>query len=366
MKISKIPGLGRFGVFIDDVDFNHLTDEEWLEIGKIHMNSLVTIIRNINLDHELFPTYIWKFGQPRFAASTFLQKKYNKPILELIRLATDNDPSIEDADKRRLVFGRYINTKTKHNTVMQRVQGGFDEEGHPLGLFAEGELGWHSNEPGALSATPGVALYGNAGMVGSATGFCTTVDYYESVSESFRSELNEMIVVHKFNSKPVTGLNDTQTLDTIGYAACPVDYAEVPLVMDSPGGIRGLHYSYGTSYQIKGMSLEQSSAVFAELEKNLFTEKYTYDHWYTQNNDLLLFDNSITNHRRLGNTDGRLAFRTIFDYTAMQDDFYQPYSLHPSVARKYISEIKDSVRLNNIKPTQFKMPTALDYVKTFF
>ena len=39
MKISKIPGLGRFGIFIDDVDFNHLTDEEWLEIGK-HSNPL--------------------------------------------------------------------------------------------------------------------------------------------------------------------------------------------------------------------------------------------------------------------------------------------------------------------------------------
>ena len=34
MKISKIPGLGRFGVFVDDVDFDHITDEEWMEIGR--------------------------------------------------------------------------------------------------------------------------------------------------------------------------------------------------------------------------------------------------------------------------------------------------------------------------------------------
>jgi len=49
MKVSKIPGLGRFGIFIDDVDFDHLTDEEWLEIGKMHLDNFVTIIRNTNL-----------------------------------------------------------------------------------------------------------------------------------------------------------------------------------------------------------------------------------------------------------------------------------------------------------------------------
>ena len=37
MKISKIPGLGRFGVFIDDVDFYSMTEEEWTEIGQIHL-----------------------------------------------------------------------------------------------------------------------------------------------------------------------------------------------------------------------------------------------------------------------------------------------------------------------------------------
>ena len=50
MKISKIPGLGRFGVFIDDIDFKNLTEEEWMEIGKLHLSSLVLqnlISRNI-------------------------------------------------------------------------------------------------------------------------------------------------------------------------------------------------------------------------------------------------------------------------------------------------------------------------------
>ena len=51
MKISKIPGLGRFGVFIDDVDLDAISNEEWLEIGKIHLDSLVTVIRGNDIDH---------------------------------------------------------------------------------------------------------------------------------------------------------------------------------------------------------------------------------------------------------------------------------------------------------------------------
>ena len=46
MKITKIPGLGRFGIFIDDVDFTTITNEEWMEIGQLHLQNLVTIIRD--------------------------------------------------------------------------------------------------------------------------------------------------------------------------------------------------------------------------------------------------------------------------------------------------------------------------------
>jgi hypothetical protein len=39
MKVSKIPGLGRFGIFIDDVDFEHMSDDQWMEIGRLHLEN---------------------------------------------------------------------------------------------------------------------------------------------------------------------------------------------------------------------------------------------------------------------------------------------------------------------------------------
>lgn len=45
MKITKIPGFGNYGQYIDNVDFTTLTDEEWLEIGRLHLKNLLTIFR---------------------------------------------------------------------------------------------------------------------------------------------------------------------------------------------------------------------------------------------------------------------------------------------------------------------------------
>lgn len=363
MKISKIPGLGRFGIYIDNVDFNHITDDEWMEIGRLHLNSLVTIIRNCNMDYDSFPAYIKKFGPYRYSGTAYLQKKYNKTLQELQDAAFNNADFLEDREKNALIQGVKVSTKTKDGLFMGRVQDGFDRDGRPKGLFPEGELGWHSNESGVLSSAPGVALYGCRNMKGSATGFSTTVDYYESISDSMRSELDEMMVIHKYEGAAVPGLNDQFTHDNLVIASCPVDYSEVPMVIDSPGGQRGLHFSPGTVHSIKGMTQLESKKLFDELYKHLYSEKYTYDHWYQNNNDLLLFENSITAHRRIGSIKNRLAYRVAHDYTYLQKGAYLPYKLHPHIQRKYIKEIRENIKLTGIK--NYKLPTTLDYLKTF-
>ena len=65
MKISKIPGLGRFGIFIDDVDFTTITNEEWMEIGKLHLQNLVTIIRDCKLTWDKQTDFCTQFGDTR-------------------------------------------------------------------------------------------------------------------------------------------------------------------------------------------------------------------------------------------------------------------------------------------------------------
>lgn len=355
MKVSKIPGLGRFGIFIDDVDFATLSNEEWLEIGQLHLQNFVTIIRDCNLKWQDQPEWLMKWGDTRYGIRYNILKKYpGRTWSEVVHLSLANSPEIEDIDKLRLSnIARMQEIDPNTGRHVMRVSGKKDDDGHPLGMFAEGELLWHSNESGTLTFTPGVALLSGEGMVGSATGFLTTPDYYESVSNAFRSELDEMILVHSFTPGRINpGLRLEQ--DEVMHAnMCPTDGIEIPMVMRSPGGIIGLHYSVNTIQSIKGATQEESDEIFAAIDEGLFRDEYIYDHWYKGNNDFCLFDNSITLHRRLGETKNRLAYRVQHDYSNLQKDFWQPY-LKEEYAKKYNEEIVDFVTTAGIK--DFKLP----------
>jgi alpha-ketoglutarate-dependent taurine dioxygenase len=355
MKVSKIPGLGRFGIFIDDVDFEHMSDDQWMEIGQLHLENFVTIIRDCNLTWQNQPEWLMKWGDTRYGIRYNILKKYPQYTWsEVVKLSLTDSPEIEDIDKLRLSnIARMQEVDPNTGRHIMRVTGKRDAAGNALGMFAEGELLWHSNESGTLTFTPGVALLGAENMIGSSTGFLTTPDYYENVSNAFRSELDEMILIHRFTPGRINpGLRIEQ--DEVMHAnMCPVDGTEIPIVMRSPGGIIGLHYSTNTIHSIKGMSEAESNAVFEEINKELFVDKYIYDHWYKSNNDFCLFDNSITLHRRLGDIKDRLCYRIQHDYSNLQNEFWQPY-IKEEFAQKYEDEIIDFVNTADIK--DFKLP----------
>lgn len=355
MKTSKIPGLGRFGVFVDDVDFDHMTNEEWMEIGRLHLDNLVTIVRNVNLTPEKYQIMMQQWGTARDINSYKICKKYTMPISQLIeKVKTKNTQDIDEEDIKWIQG--IINIMLVENDrvyLMMKVTGKRNEKGEPLGMFAEGELLWHSNESGNLAFTPGVSLLAREGVVGSATGFLTTTDWYEKQSNAFRSELDDMVILHKFTPGKINpGLRQEQ--DFIMYKnMCPIDNTPIPLVIQSPGGIRGLHYSVNTINQIQGMNEIESQKLLDRINKELFVDEFIYDHWYQNNGDLCLFDNSITLHRRLGGIADRMCYRIQYDYSNLIDQPYVPY-FQKSFARDYKLEIHEIVKYLNIK--DFKLP----------
>lgn len=341
MKISKIPGLGRFGVFIDDLDFNNITDEEWMEIGKLHLESLVTIIRNVNVAPKEYQRRIEQWGEPIGLAKYRIYKKYK--TTKIIQLLTDteiNGVPVDEEDREWLKTTMKIFLKDDDQfTKIIKVTGTRDESGKPTGMFSQGELLWHANESGNLCFSPGVSLLGVAGMVGSSTSFVTTTDWYEKQSESFRSELDEMMILHSYSPGKISpGLPSDE--DRISYKSfCPVDNV-LPLVINSPGGIKGLHYTVNTTKSIVGMSQEESDKLFKHIDDTLFTDEYVYNHWYAQDNDLCLFDNSITLHKRLGGVTERMAYRIQFDYGRIRPADYNPYFQEPFKSQ-YREELQD-------------------------
>lgn len=334
MKVSKIPGLGRFGIFIDGVDLNHVSDEEWMEIGKLHLESLVTVIRGPKIDHMRYYDLITKWGDSRWTRPLQLYKKYNKPIKELL-----SKRLLDSVDRHDLLINRRWQVDKKCPGMI-KVTPRKNSNGESLGVFGDGELYWHSNESGQVAFTPGVSLMGVESMVGSATGFCTSADWYEKQSESFKSELDEMVLVHNFRTKH-RAFDDQNRLHLekmLSYDKtqrsyyrqnqCSTANAEIPMVIKSPGGIKGLHYSPFTVDYIKGMSKSESDKLLSKISSELFVDEYIYDHKYQTDHDLVLFDNTITLHNRSvenGSCPNRLGYRMQFDYNRLLKEKYEPF-----------------------------------------
>lgn len=334
----KISYPHEYAVYIDDVDFDHMTADQWMEIGQLHMNNLVTIIRNCNVAPKDVTKWVTKWGPLRYSGLYNVCSHYpDLSAKEVISRALKNDSTIQQAHID-VIKQRF---KTKGPAGTQRVTDIRNKKGDYTGIFPDGELKWHSNEAGNHIFAPGVALLGQENMIGSSTGFLQTASYYENISESFRSELDDMIVIHRH--KPgmlhVKDLGDQDEMMRINMNPEPESY--LPMVIKSPGGIKGLHYSINTVDGIVGMSQEESDRLFDRLNKELMTERYMWDHWYEHNTDWLFFDNSITNHRRLGDVEGRLAYRVQHGYENIQVPNYNPYyqAEHAAIYDTKLSEL---------------------------
>jgi alpha-ketoglutarate-dependent taurine dioxygenase len=317
----------------------------------------VTILRNVNLTPEKYREYMLKWGTFRAVHHYTMAVKYSLNFDVLLdRVAFGDTQGIDPEDILWIeTILSFLESNDNNQTItgVIKVTGRRNEQGQSQGMFAEGELLWHSNESGNLAFTPGVSLLAKEGVVGSATGFVTTTDWYERQSESFRSELDDMVILHKFTPGKINpGLRLEQDF-IMNKNMCPVDNTPIPLVIQSPAGIKGLHYSVNTIDQIQGMSAAESQKLFERINKEMFVDEFMYDHWYQNNNDLVLFDNSITLHRRLGGITNRLCYRMQYDYSNLIDQPYIPY-FQKSFAEAYKSQIREIVRVLGI--TDFKLP----------
>ena len=76
--ITKIPGLGDYGVFVDGADLENISIEEWQTVyGKLHLDTLVTIFRGTNLTPDRWAELMLAFGRSNSLSPYTFLKKYN-------------------------------------------------------------------------------------------------------------------------------------------------------------------------------------------------------------------------------------------------------------------------------------------------
>jgi alpha-ketoglutarate-dependent taurine dioxygenase len=343
MKITKFP-VGNYGVVIDGIDLDKITAEEWQTIGDLHLKNLVTIVRGSNCSVDKFSTLIHQWGPEYWDLKYALLKKYKLNWSTLQAAVHAELPFIEQIDKDILSILYKSNVVASNGKSIQTFSAERDSNGD-FGLYGGQELDWHMHSSGTYTFEPAVSLLAGKNVVGTATSFVITANYYEDISDSFRSELDDMIILHKYVSADVDPPFKPSEEAVLKFKMCPVDDTEVPMIIQSAGGIRGLHFSMPTFHRIKGATAAESKKLFDRISKEIYTNKYIYDHWYTQDGDFMTFDNSITLHRRVGMSTDRKIYRIEHTYDNLLDSFYEPFLQEP-YAKQHRKGIRDIIRLD--------------------
>ena len=169
-------------------------------------------------------------------------------------------------------------------------------------------------------------------MLGSSTGFCTTTDWYEKQSNAFRSELDQLIAHHAYKPYSVAPGADPEHEAVLRRNFYMDEGADIPLVIKSPGGITGLHFTHSSVQHFVGMSKHESDSLIKKLVDELYVPEYTYDAWWKHDTgDFIMFDNTITTHNRtlrpglpLAETlSTRVGYRSHMDYRGLTE--YEPF-----------------------------------------
>lgn len=322
MKISKLPGFGSYGVTVTDFDWSD--PDSYKELKKINLMSLVTIVKGTGTDN---------FKSVADNISNIINVRINGSRWAL-KYGANWKNMLTDIEKQMLSVTSNWPVDIVNAPGWVRVTGEKTKDNMSTGLFGETELLWHTDETAVSTFAPVVALYGQRNMSTSATCFMQTADWYEAQSASFQSELDELISIFQYTNQLVQPNSDRIHEYIIRDNLVPIDGTELPLVIKSPSGIKGLSWSTLIT-GFKGVSNTDATRLIEKINKELFCSEYTYDYWWDYDKgDLVLFDQSLTMHcRKIKQNLNlqkelvlRLAYRITGDYTDINyNPYYQEY-----------------------------------------
>jgi len=238
-----------------------------------------------------------------YGASWSKERKSDSPMP---RMAAGDDALMRNIQRTRSGIEQYAG--------MVRVTGKRDENSNNLGMFSDGELEWHSNQQGDPNHMPVVALLAWEGTAGTCTEFLNAGQAYADLSDEWKETCDQLVCVHAYRPQEIApGINAVQD-QILRYNMCPVDGTRIPLVIKSPGGIRGLHFTYTSISHFDGLPPEESSRIYDYLKDHVRQPKYIHRHNW-RDGDLLFMDNTITMHRRpTKDCSKRVLYRMCFNY----------------------------------------------------
>ncbi len=189
------------------------------------------------------------------------------------------------------------------------------KDGEKIGIFADKELGWHSNgnarEQGKECC---VALYCVKEGTDSITSFCDMRQSFRDLPLTMKDELVRIQCLYKFKNGTFYDLDDDdKELEMFENRSYYIDGVKRPLVYKHPyDNQAGLYYTFHYIQEVYGNTTEWDK-LDKYLMEHCFQDKYIAHHSW-EPGDLIFMDQFHSLHKRNQVKGERLLYRSSMDY----------------------------------------------------
>jgi alpha-ketoglutarate-dependent taurine dioxygenase len=225
-------------------------------------------------------------------------------------------------------IGRVLKTYEFFNEVnypgLGRVTNRRDQNGKKIGIFADNDLGWHSNGNARESGRECcVSLYcvspGEPGPYYNATEFCDTRQAYQDLPDEIKEIVDDVDCNFQWRNNTFYHLEEGDP--ELPMFENPEKFPEglvKPLVYTHPfSGEKGLYFTfhYITNMWRRGGKPLDQAWLRKYLMDHVFNGQRNYVHNTWQKGDLILMDQFHSLHRRNEVRGDRFLYRTTLDYS---------------------------------------------------
>jgi alpha-ketoglutarate-dependent taurine dioxygenase len=276
---------------VEAFDFNIFEDEHIPALGKLVADKQVVFVKQ-KLTEERHYDILDSWGSPGMS-----------PVIYGIgtgKLKGLHWNAVRNTTAR---IGKLINPR--HRSRMQSVTFQKDRRGRALGIFTNGKLGWHSDQPAFDSAERVVGLASVEGSDGSQTTFLSTAECYDDLNCEDRSQVDELKCVYRWDMN----YNDKNVLNNFAgelieeqhaimrYNGVPLDGLTASLKSETASGVPGIHFPGSLFGYFMGMTVEESRKYLSHIWSKMNQPQYIYTHNW-RDGEVCYMDQAITLHAR--------------------------------------------------------------------
>jgi len=263
-------------------DFDIYSDEHIEDLGRLVANKAVVLVKQ-------------KLNQKR---TWEVQNSWGEGAQSIVNRAVSlSNMGKHWASLRLDIFNVSSEIEPEYRDTMNVVTYQLGKKGRPKGLFANGALGWHSDQVAVDDGARVIGLVSVEHSENSQTCFLCTAEAYDKLSQEDRTMVDELQSVYKWNKINFTeDLIDTQKA-LVRYNQVPIDGMSCKLQQETSGGVKGIHFPGSLFSHFEGMT-EYDSLKFKEhLWEQINKPEYIYEHNW-QDGQVVYMDQNITLHAR--------------------------------------------------------------------